>query len=61
MVLCTTWDVISETVTLLRYRWNFKTALVFLDDVTPTLHLIPAGEAIRREAEDLFRRFGRDH
>lgn len=30
---CTTWDIISETVTLLRYRRNFQAALAFLTDV----------------------------
>jgi len=59
--LLTTWDVVSETLTLLRYRRGFRVALGFLDDVKPLLRLVPYGDRVRAEAEDLFRRFGRDH
>jgi len=58
---CTTWDVIGETVTLLRYRRSFRTALAFLDEVKPALHLLPYGDGVRLEAERLFRNYGRDH
>ncbi len=58
---CTTWDVIGETVTLLRYRRNFRTALAFLDEVKPALQLISYGDRVRLEAERLFREYGRDH
>jgi predicted nucleic acid-binding protein len=54
---CTTWDIISETVTLLRYRRNFQAALAFLTDVKPGLHLVH----VREEAEQLFRAYARDH
>jgi predicted nucleic acid-binding protein len=60
-VLCTTWDVIGETVTLLRYRRSFRTALAFLDEVKPSLQLISYGDRVRLEAERLFRDYGRDH
>ena len=59
--LWTTWDIVSETVTLLRYRGNFRTALKFLDDVRPRLHIVRYGERVRDEAEQVFRRYGRDH
>ncbi len=58
---CTTWDVIGETVTLLRYRRSFRAALAFLDEVKPTLHLVSYGDGARLEAERLFRGYARDH
>jgi predicted nucleic acid-binding protein len=57
----TTWDIVGETVTLLRYRKGFKPALTFLTEVKPYLHIVNYGEAARREAEQIFRRYGRDH
>jgi predicted nucleic acid-binding protein len=53
--------VISETVTLLRYRHSAAAAIRFLDDVKPGLHVIEYGGNIRTEAEQVFRRHGRDH
>ena len=58
---CTTWDIISETVTLLRYRRNFQAALAFLTDVKPNLHIVAYGDLVREEAEQLFRAYARDH
>jgi len=60
-VFCTTWDVLGETVTLLRYCRSFRAALAFLDDVKPALQFIPYGDGVRLEAERLFREYGRDH
>jgi len=59
--LWTTWDVISETVTLLRYRHSSAAAMRFLDDVKPGLHVADYGAEVRVEAEHVFRRHGRDH
>jgi predicted nucleic acid-binding protein len=59
--LWTTWDVISETITLLRYRHSAGAAIRFLDDVKPGLHVVDYGASIRVEAEQVFRRRGRDH
>jgi predicted nucleic acid-binding protein len=59
--LWTTWDVISETVTLLRYRHSSAAAIRFLDDVKPGLHVMDYGANIRLEAEQVFRRHSRDH
>ncbi len=58
---CTTWDIISETVTLLRYRHNAQAALAFLSDVKPELHIVPYGDRLRDEAELMFRTYARDH
>ncbi|MGH7332026.1 MAG: type II toxin-antitoxin system VapC family toxin [Candidatus Rokuibacteriota bacterium] len=59
--LWTTWDVISETVTLLRYRHSWAAAIGFLDAVRPGLRVIDYAASVRLEAEKVFRRHGRDH
>ncbi len=56
----TTWDIISETLTLLRYRRHFQTALAFLNDVKPQLRIVTYGDRVRHEAEQVFRQYGRD-
>ena len=53
-----TWDVIGETVTLLRYHRGFRAAAAFLDRVKPHLHVVPYGESVRGDAEEVFRRYG---
>lgn len=59
--LYVTWDIISETLTLLRYRRTYRDALTFLTEVKPDLHIVNYGEAVRTEAAEIFRRYGRDH
>jgi predicted nucleic acid-binding protein len=59
--LWTTWDVVSETVTLLRYRHSAAAAIRFLDDVKPGLSLADYGHTVRGEAEQVFRQRGPDH
>lgn len=58
-VLFATWDIISETVTLLRYRTGYRPALAFLDSIKPSLAIIDYGQAVRDEAERIIRRRGR--
>ena len=58
-VVHTTWDVVSETTTLLRYRSSFAAALAFLSDVKPTLRIADYGTRVRAEAEELFRQYAR--
>ncbi len=60
-VLCVTWDIVSETVTLLRYRRNFHAARSFLAEVKPGLRIVAYGDRVRDEAEQVFRQYGRDH
>lgn len=55
-----TWDIISETVTLLRYRKSFALALTFLNEVKPTLRIMPYDDSVRQQAEEVFRRLGMD-
>jgi len=59
--LYVTWDIISETLTLLRYRRSYREALTFLTEIKPNLHIVNYGESVRAEAEQIFRRYGRDH
>ena len=59
--LSVTWDIVSETVTLLRYRRGYRAALTFLDEVTPQLGIVPYGDPVRAAAAAVFRRYGRDH
>ena len=56
----TTWDVVSETATLLRYRHTFEAASTFLREVKPTLRIVPYAEDVRDEAEEVFHRYGRE-
>jgi predicted nucleic acid-binding protein len=56
-ILASTWDVVSETVTLLRYRCGYAAALDFLDNVRPSLDLVLYGHETRASAEELFRRY----
>jgi predicted nucleic acid-binding protein len=59
--LYVTWDIISETLTLLRYRRSYREALTFLSEIKPDLHIVNYGDSVRAEAEQIFRRYGRDH
>ena len=60
IALWATWDIISETVTLLRYRRSFRAALAFLTEVKPQLRIVAYGDRVRDEAEQVFRQYGRD-
>jgi predicted nucleic acid-binding protein len=57
--LLTTWDVVSETATLLRYRASFAAAWTFLSEVKPTLRMVLYGDGVRAEAEEVFRLYGK--
>ena len=58
--LFTTWDIISETVTLLLYRFNSKAAILFLDELKPDLTIVAYDDSVREEAEKVFRILIRD-
>jgi predicted nucleic acid-binding protein len=55
----TTWDIVSETVTLLRYRIGFRPALRFLEEIKPHLTIVEYDPNVRHEAERIFRHRGR--
>jgi uncharacterized protein len=60
VALWTTWDVVSETITLLRYRVGHASALAFIDDLYPRLRLVEYGTEVRAQALGIFRRYGRE-
>lgn len=60
VMLCTTWDIISETVTLFRYRADYKLAVEFLDMVKPALSIVKYEDSIRSAAEEVFRKLSKD-
>ncbi len=60
VTLHTTWDVVSETVTLLRYRASYTTAVQFLDVIKPTLAIVRYDDSVRSAAEAVFKKHSRD-
>ena len=58
--LLTTWDIISETVTLLLYQFNSKAAIRFLDELKPDLTIVVYDDSVREEGERVFRILIRD-
>lgn len=58
--LFTTWDILSETMTLLLYRFNSKAAIRFLDELKPRLAIVAYDDSVRKEAEKVFRILIRD-
>ena len=58
--LLTTWDIISETATLLLYRFSSKAAIRFLDEMKPVLNIVHYDDSVREEAEQIFRLFCKD-
>jgi len=58
--LLTTRDIISETATLLLYRFSSKAAIRFLDEMKPVLNVVYYDDSVREEAEQIFRLFSQD-
>jgi len=58
--LCTTWDIISETATLLLYRFHSRSAIRFLDEIKPVLQIVHYDDSVYEEAERIFRLLNRD-
>lgn len=59
-VYFSTWDVLSESVTLLRRKSGHARAMRFVDRVVPALQLVAVEDSLRLEALEVFKRFGRD-
>lgn len=58
--LYTTWDIISETITLLRYRASYKLSVEFIDVVKPSLHIVHYNDSVRMAAAEIFKKLSRD-
>ena len=59
LILCTTWDIISETITLLRYHLNYEMSLRFIEEVVPLLELIYLDASVHNAAIEVFKKTGR--
>lgn len=59
-VFITTFDIISETVTLLRMKSGYANAMSFIGEVLPALQIARYDDSIRDQALDVFRRFAKD-
>ncbi|MBI4683660.1 MAG: type II toxin-antitoxin system VapC family toxin [Nitrospirae bacterium] len=59
-VLYTTWDIIGETITLIRYRADYNTAVEFFDKVKPALSIVRFDDSVRIAAETVFRKLSKD-
>lgn len=55
-----TWDVVSETATLLLMRGGYRIAIAFLNEIKPSLNIVTYDESIRDQAESIFKKFSRD-
>ncbi|MEK7333180.1 MAG: hypothetical protein AAB017_07370, partial [Nitrospirota bacterium] len=55
-----TWDIISETITLLRYRASYKLSVEFIDVVKPSLHIVHYNDSVRMAAAEIFKKLSRD-
>jgi predicted nucleic acid-binding protein len=51
---------VSETVTLLRYRAGYKTAVQFLDLIKPALAIVRYDDSVRSAAEQIFKKLSKD-
>jgi predicted nucleic acid-binding protein len=60
IALWTTWDIVSETATLLLYRFHVKAAIRFLDEIKPALRIVEYDDSVRQEAERIFRLLSKD-
>jgi len=58
--LITTWEVIVETVTLLRYRYSYRGATTFIDRVLPQLNIFYLDAEARAKAFNAFLKLSRD-
>ena len=52
--LLSTWDVVSETITLFRYKSSFERAKYFIEKVVPLLDIQSYEPEINRKAIDLY-------
>lgn len=60
VTLYTTWDIISESLTLLRYRADYRIAVQFLETIKPTLAIVRYEDSVRAAAEEVFKKLSKD-
>lgn len=60
IAIITTWEIVVETVTLLRYRLSFRGAEVFIKNVLPHLNIIYIGDNERSKAMESFLKLSKD-
>lgn len=60
VALFSTWDVVSETVTLLRYRASYQASIQFIEKVFPRLNLFSITDNVRREVLRVYHKFAID-
>jgi len=58
--LITTWEVVMETIPLLRYRYSYRGALTFIEHLLPRLNVVYIDEQARAKALAVFKRWSRD-
>lgn len=58
--LLTSWEVITETVTLLRYRHSYQGAVTFIKEVLPRVNIIYSNNHDRAKALQIFLKFGKE-
>lgn len=59
--LITSWEIIFETVTLLRSRHSYRAAMVFIQKILPILEIYPTSLKTQKRALKYFEKFSRDH
>ncbi len=60
VAVLTTWEVVIETVTLLRYRLTYNGAAVFIKTVLPSLNIIYISDPDRAKALEIFLKLSKD-
>lgn len=60
-ICTTTWDIISETLTLLIARHSYSAAITFIEKVEPSLKKIEYGDELRQQAIKTFKKFNKDN
>lgn len=58
--LITTWEMMLETVTLLRYCYSYQGAITFIDLFLPRLNIFYIDSEVRAKALLAFRKLSRD-
>lgn len=60
-LLVTSWEIIIETVTLLRVRHGYQGSMVFIKNILPLLEILPCEETERQQALAVFKKFSKEH